>query len=270
MIGSLLVANRGEIAVRAFRAANELGVRSVAVYVPEDRDSVHRLKADESYEIGEVGHPVSTYLDVELIVALAVEVGADAIYPGYGFLSENPALARGVRRRRDPLRRAAGRGAGARRRQDAGARGRARARGCRCWTPRSRYATLPRHRRRPRRSASRCSSRRRSAAAGAGCVWSRRRRSWSARWMARCVRRRRRSAMAPSTSSRRCCAARHIEVQILADAHGGIVHLFERDCSVQRRHQKVIEIDTGAESRPGVCASGSARRRWRSPARSAT
>ena len=63
MIESLLVANRGEIAVRAFRAANELGVRSIAVYAPEDRDSVHRLKADESYEIGEPGRPVSTYLD---------------------------------------------------------------------------------------------------------------------------------------------------------------------------------------------------------------
>src|SRR5579863_5793579 len=94
MIDSLLVANRGEIAVRAFRAANELGVRSIAVYAPEDRDSVHRLKADEAYEIGEPGHPVSTYLDIETIVGLAKQVGAAAIYPGYGFLSENPALAR--------------------------------------------------------------------------------------------------------------------------------------------------------------------------------
>ena len=94
MIEALLVANRGEIAVRAFRAANELGVRSIAVYVPEDRDSVHRLKADESYEIGEAGHPVSTYLDAQLIVDLAVAVGADAVYPGYGFMAENPELAR--------------------------------------------------------------------------------------------------------------------------------------------------------------------------------
>ena len=94
MITSLLVANRGEIAVRAFRAANELGIRSIAIYVPEDRDSVHRLKADESYEIGEPGHPVSNYLDADRIVALALEVGAEAIYPGYGFMSENPVLAR--------------------------------------------------------------------------------------------------------------------------------------------------------------------------------
>src|ERR1700730_17921691 len=94
MIEKLLVANRGEIAVRAFRAANELGVRSVAVYAPEDRDSVHRLKADESYEIGVPGRPVSTYLNAELIVDLAQSVGADAVYPGYGFLAESPLLAR--------------------------------------------------------------------------------------------------------------------------------------------------------------------------------
>jgi pyruvate carboxylase len=94
MIEALLVANRGEIAVRACRAANELGVRSIAVYVPEDRDSVHRLKADESYGIGVAGHPVSTYLDAQLVVDLAVTVGADAIYPGYGFMAENPVLAR--------------------------------------------------------------------------------------------------------------------------------------------------------------------------------
>ena len=98
MITKLLVANRGEIAVRAFRAAYELGVRSVAVYAPEDRDSVHRLKADESYEIGVPGRPVSTYLDVDLVVETAVRVGADAVYPGYGFLAENPQLARACER----------------------------------------------------------------------------------------------------------------------------------------------------------------------------
>src|SRR5689334_7923286 len=94
MIEKVLVANRGEIATRAFRAANELRIRSVALYAPEDRDSVHRLKADEAYEVGTPGHPVSTYLDPQVAVALAVKVGADAIYPGYGFMSENPELAR--------------------------------------------------------------------------------------------------------------------------------------------------------------------------------
>ena len=93
MFRKILVANRGEIAIRAFRAAYELGAKTVAVYPYEDRGSEHRLKADEAYEIGEPGHPVRTYLDPETIVAAAVRAGADAVYPGYGFLSENPALA---------------------------------------------------------------------------------------------------------------------------------------------------------------------------------
>ena len=93
MFTKVLVANRGEIAVRAFRAAYEIGCRTVAVFPHEDRGSEHRLKADEAYEIGERGHPVRAYLDPDGIVEVAVRAGADAIYPGYGFLSENPALA---------------------------------------------------------------------------------------------------------------------------------------------------------------------------------
>ena len=87
MFSKILVANRGEIAVRAFRAATELGAKTVAVFPHEDRTSEHRLKADESYEIGEEGHPVRAYLDHANIVRVAVECGADAIYPGYGFAS---------------------------------------------------------------------------------------------------------------------------------------------------------------------------------------
>ena len=93
MFAKVLVANRGEIAVRAFRAAYELGVQTVAVFAYEDRNAVHRIKADEAYEIGERGHPVRAYLDVEAMIQ-AQQAGADAIYPGYGFLSENPDLAR--------------------------------------------------------------------------------------------------------------------------------------------------------------------------------
>src|SRR5436309_5870853 len=93
MFRKVLVANRGAIAVRAFRAAYELGAGTVAVFPWEDRNSVHRLKADESYQIGEVGHPVRAYLSVEEVVAAARRAGADAVYPGYGFLSENPELA---------------------------------------------------------------------------------------------------------------------------------------------------------------------------------
>ena len=93
MFRKVLVANRGEIAVRAFRAATELGATTVAVFPHEDRKSEHRLKADEAYEIGEPGHPVRAYLDAQEVTRVAAEAGADAIYPGYGFLSENPALA---------------------------------------------------------------------------------------------------------------------------------------------------------------------------------
>ena len=90
----LLALNRGEIAIRILRAANELGIRTVAVFSHEDRLSLHRFKADEAYLIGEGMGPVQAYLDVEGIVALAKERGVDAIHPGYGFLSENPALPR--------------------------------------------------------------------------------------------------------------------------------------------------------------------------------
>ena len=105
MFSKVLVANRGEIAIRAFRAAYELGARTVAVFPYEDRGSEHRLKADEAYEIGERGHPVRAYLDPDAIVAAAVRAGADAVYPGYGFLSENPRAGRGLRQRRHHLRR---------------------------------------------------------------------------------------------------------------------------------------------------------------------
>ena len=93
MFRKVLVANRGEIAIRAFRAAYELGIGTVAVYPVEDRNSVHRTKADESYQIGEPGHPVRAYLSVQAIIDAARAAGADAVYPGYGFLSENPDLA---------------------------------------------------------------------------------------------------------------------------------------------------------------------------------
>src|ERR1700739_3600735 len=90
----LLALNRGEIAIRISRSTNALKIRTAAVYSHEDRLSLHRFKADEAYLIGEGKGPVQAYLDVEGIVALAKERGVDAIHPGYGFLSENPALPR--------------------------------------------------------------------------------------------------------------------------------------------------------------------------------
>src|SRR5690348_11111705 len=94
----LLALNRGEIAIRILRAANELKLSTVAVYAPEDRHSIHRSKADEAYLVGQGRGPVQAYLDIENIVALAAEKEVDAIHPGYGFLAENPALPRACER----------------------------------------------------------------------------------------------------------------------------------------------------------------------------
>src|SRR5258707_11100660 len=94
----LLALNRSEIAIRILRAANELGLRTVAIYSKEDRLALHRFKADEAYQIGEGKGPVEAYLDFEGIVAMAREKGVDAIHPGYGFLSENPELPRACER----------------------------------------------------------------------------------------------------------------------------------------------------------------------------
>src|SRR5512142_1816081 len=91
-IQKLLAANRGEIAIRIFRAATELGIRTVAIYSHEDRYSLHRYKADEAYLIGKGKGPIDAYLGIDEIIALAKERGVDAIHPGYGFLSENPAF----------------------------------------------------------------------------------------------------------------------------------------------------------------------------------
>ncbi|HEV2724231.1 MAG TPA: biotin carboxylase N-terminal domain-containing protein, partial [Thermoleophilaceae bacterium] len=92
-IHKLLVANRSEIAIRIFRAAAELGLQTVAIYSREDRFALHRFKADESYLVGMGKGPVEAYLGIEEIVQVAGDAGADAIHPGYGFLSENPELA---------------------------------------------------------------------------------------------------------------------------------------------------------------------------------
>src|SRR6516164_482619 len=90
----LLAANRSEIAIRIFRAATDLGLRTVAIYAQADRFSIHRFKADEAYLVGEGKGPVAAYLDIPGIVALAKQTGVEAVHPGYGFLSENAEFAR--------------------------------------------------------------------------------------------------------------------------------------------------------------------------------
>ncbi len=94
IIKKLLVANRSEIAIRVFRSAHELGIRTVAIYAHEDRFALHRFKADEAYRVGTPGEPLRAYLDIDGIVNMAKRHGIDAIHPGYGFLSENARFAK--------------------------------------------------------------------------------------------------------------------------------------------------------------------------------
>ncbi|HIA13112.1 MAG TPA: pyruvate carboxylase, partial [Flavobacteriales bacterium] len=92
-IKKVLVANRGEIAIRIFRACVEIGIKTVAIYTYEDRYSQHRYKADESYQIGQDNEPLKPYLDIDEIIKMAASKGVDAIHPGYGFLAENAEFA---------------------------------------------------------------------------------------------------------------------------------------------------------------------------------
>ncbi|MHB1235299.1 MAG: pyruvate carboxylase, partial [Microbacteriaceae bacterium] len=241
MFSKILVANRGEIAIRAFRAAYELGAKTVAVFPYEDRNSLHRLKADEAYRIGEPGHPVRAYLDVAEIIRVARQCGADAIYPGYGFLSENPELAA-----------AAG------------------AAGITFIGPDERVLTM---------AGNKVTAKEHAAAAGvpvlkstpasrdldellAGAaevgfpLFAKAVAGGGGRGMRRVdsadeLKGALQAAMREADSAfgdptmfleQAVLRPRHIEVQILADASGETIHLFERDCSVQRRNQKVIEI----------------------------
>ncbi len=241
MFRKILVANRGEIAVRAFRAATELGIGTVAVFPYEDRFAEYRLKADESYQIGEVGHPVRAYLDVAGIIAAALEAGADAIYPGYGFLSENPDLAQAcedngitfVGPDHTILELTGDKAAAIAAAREAGL---PTLRGSR---PSDQVPTLL------------------AAAEGmdfplfvkavSGGGGRGMRRVESAEGLQAALTEAMREAKAAFGDARMyleeaVIGPRHIEVQILADRYGDVIHLYERDCSVQRRHQKVIEL----------------------------
>ncbi|WP_100473112.1 pyruvate carboxylase [Mycobacteroides abscessus] len=241
MFSKVLVANRGEIAIRAFRAAYELGAETVAVYPYEDRNSGHRLKADEAYQIGEKGHPVRAYLSVSEVVNAARNAGADAIYPGYGFLSENPDLAAAcaeagitfVGPPADVL-------------ELTGNKARAIAA--------AREAGLPvLASSEPSASVEELLAAAESmefpvfvkAVAGGGGRGMRRvAERDQLREAIEAASREAESAFGDPTVflEQAVINPRHIEVQILADTAGNVIHLYERDCSVQRRHQKVIEL----------------------------
>jgi pyruvate carboxylase len=241
MFTKVLVANRGEIAVRAFRAAYELGAQTVAVFPWEDRNSVHRLKADESYQIGEEGHPVRAYLSVDEIVAAAQRAGADAVYPGYGFLSENPELAEecaqaGITFVGPPasvLELTGNKARAIAAARDAGLPVLASS------EPSADLDTLlaaaeditfPVFVKAVAGGGGRGMRRVADPAELAGAI--------------QAAMREAESAFGDPTVflEQAVVEPRHIEVQVLADGAGNVVHLFERDCSVQRRHQKVVEL----------------------------
>jgi pyruvate carboxylase len=238
----LLALNRSEIAIRIMRAATELGLRTVAIFSKEDRLSLHRFKADEAYEIGENKGPVEAYLDVEGIVALAKEKAIDAIHPGYGFLSENPALPRACERA-----------------------------GITFIGPDARLLELLGDKRAARKLAQRAgvpvvpgtehpvtdgeAARKMAAeigfpliikAAFGGGGRGMRVVEKAGDFAERLEEARREAGAVFGNDAvfleRYVRRARHVEVQILGDRHGNIVHLYERDCSVQRRHQKVVEV----------------------------
>jgi pyruvate carboxylase len=244
MFSKVLVANRGEIAIRAFRAAYEVGARTVAVFPYEDRWSEHRLKADEAYEIGERGHPVRAYLDPDAIVATAVRAGADAVYPGYGFLSENPALAEACANAGITFV-----GPTAEVLTLTGNKARAIAAAKAAGVPT--LASVE-----PSTDVDALVAATEADPAMAYPLFVKAVAGGGGRGMRRvedpgdlreaietCMREAEGAFGDPTVFIEQAVVdPRHIEVQVLADALGSVIHLYERDCSVQRRHQKVVEI----------------------------
>jgi pyruvate carboxylase len=250
----LLVANRGEIAIRAFRAAYELGITSAALYTPDDRGSVHRVKADESYEVGETGHPVRAYLDVDLVVGLARRIGADAIYPGYGFMSENPELARRCAEAEITFV-----GPPAAVLATAGNKVRAREAARRAGVPVLQASEVLSE---PAEAVIAAEAIGfplfvKAAEGGGGRGMRLVRTEDELQGSVHAAMREAEGSFGdPSVYLEQALVRpRHIEVQVLADARGEVVHLYERDCSVQRRHQKVIELAPAPNLDPDLRAA---------------
>jgi pyruvate carboxylase len=241
-IRKLLAANRSEIAIRIFRAATELGLRTVAIYSHEDRLALHRFKADEAYQVGKGKGPVEAYLDIPGIIAIAKEHEVDAIHPGYGFLSENPAFARACAKAgitfigpSPELLELLGDKTAARR-----------------LAASARVSVLP-----GTENAVQSPAEAEKIAEEIGYpVIVKASMGGGGRGMrvvhdAAQLASRLEEAQGEAKSAfgdasvfleKYLPRARHIEVQILGDEHGNLLHLHERDCSVQRRHQKVVEM----------------------------
>ena len=241
-IKKLLVANRSEIAIRVFRSAHELGIRTVAIYSHKDRYALHRFKADEAYLIGKPEEPIRAYLDIEWIVSLAQENQADAIHPGYGFLSENPDFARACENagiifigpQVEALERLGDKTEARKIAADAGVP-------VLGGSENSIIDVID-----GERQAGKVGYPIILKAAKGGGGRGMRVVSAPNDFPGAFKDAQRESLMAFGSEDvfveRYVQMARHIEVQLLGDEHGNLVHLYERDCSVQRRHQKVVEI----------------------------
>jgi pyruvate carboxylase len=241
-ITKLLVANRGEIAIRILRACNELEIRTVAVYTYEDRYSLHRYKADEAYQVGQESDPLKPYLDMDAIIRIAEESGADAIHPGYGFLSENFEFARRCRNRGIIFV-----GPGEEVMQQLGDKVLAKGIATRCSIPqiessREKLVSLDIARSEATRIGYPLMLK--AAAGGGGRGMRVLRTEAELEKSFEEARREARNAFGDDTVffEKFIDQPRHIEVQIVADHHGNVMHLFERDCSVQRRFQKIVEV----------------------------
>ncbi len=251
MVTKILVANRGEIAIRAFRAAVELGKKTVAVYPYEDRFSLHRMKADEAYPIGEPGHPLRAYLDIDEIIRVAQLSGADAIYPGYGFLSENPDLARACEDNGITFI-----GPPASVLEMAGNKVTAKDYAVKAGVPvlASSEATTDLDVLVTAGKGLGFPLFAKAVAGGGGRGMRRVENPASLREALEAAQREAETAFGDGRMflEQAVVRPRHIEVQIVADATGNTLHLFERDCSVQRRHQKVIEIAPAPNLAPNL------------------
>ncbi len=241
-IQKLLVANRSEIAIRVFRSATELGIRTVAIYSHEDRYALHRFKADEAYRIGKPGEPIRSYLDIPSIVALAKDVGVDAIHPGYGFLSERPEFAKACAEAGIKFV-----GPSVHCLEALGDKTAARNIAIQAGVPvlggtKESIETLEEAREKAQEIGFPVMIKAAKGGGGRGMRAVKTAAEFDQAFES--ARNEARTAFgSPEVFLEKFISrAKHIEVQLLGDEHGNLVHLYERDCSVQRRHQKVVEL----------------------------
>ena len=258
-IRKLLVANRSEIAIRVFRTAHELGIRTVAIYSHEDRYALHRFKAEEAYLVGIPGEPIRSYLNIDAIIAVARQHGVDAIHPGYGFLSENPEFSRACHKNGilfcGPTPEIL---------EALGDKISARAIAAKVNVPTLAGSDKPLT---TAKAAATIAEQLgypvllKAMHGGGGRGM---RPVFKPEEIAPQLEAAMRESLAACGSNevfmeKFILRPRHIEVQLMGDEHGNLVHLFDRDCSVQRRYQKVVEIapsiNLAADIREAICES---------------